>query len=243
MANPQRPRTAAPPQRPQRRRRLVIRRSGRRARRRQGYGQLRPSSDTIVRTAGKRPVRARVARTRRPAHAGRPGSHIPPQLYVAVAELLAWLYRLESREIPADATPPDLYLRNLHRVGRQRSGISAHPAGRHAFRAVRAHPPRQPHPGARRRRSRDRRAHPGGGQARVSSSGGRATTPARTSNSPTAWACSAAPPSTFTPRPMGRADPSGCSGRRDPFRRRSAAWCRPSRPPGADPAARCSAPR
>ena len=37
-------------------------------------------------------------------------------------------------------------------------------------------------------------------------------TPARTSNSPTAWACSAAPPSTFTPRPMGRADPSGCSG-------------------------------
>jgi flagellar biosynthesis protein len=28
-------------------------------------------------------------------------SHIPPQLYVAVAELLAWLYRLESREMPA----------------------------------------------------------------------------------------------------------------------------------------------
>jgi flagellar biosynthesis protein len=27
--------------------------------------------------------------------------HIPPQLYVAVAELLAWLYRLEQRSSPA----------------------------------------------------------------------------------------------------------------------------------------------
>jgi flagellar biosynthesis protein len=27
--------------------------------------------------------------------------HIPPQLYLAVAELLAWIYRLENREIPA----------------------------------------------------------------------------------------------------------------------------------------------
>jgi flagellar biosynthesis protein len=27
--------------------------------------------------------------------------HIPPQLYLAVAELLAWLYRLEQGEIPA----------------------------------------------------------------------------------------------------------------------------------------------
>ena len=124
-----------------------------------GYGQL---ADTIVRTAEENGLYV---------HESRElvgllmqvdlDAHIPPQLYVAVAELLAWLYRLESREIPADATPPDLYLRNLHRVGRQRSGISAHPAGRHAFRAVRAHPPRQPHPGARRRRSRDRRAHPG----------------------------------------------------------------------------------
>jgi flagellar biosynthesis protein len=26
--------------------------------------------------------------------------HIPPHLYLAVAELLAWLYRLEHREIP-----------------------------------------------------------------------------------------------------------------------------------------------
>lgn len=28
--------------------------------------------------------------------------HIPPQLYLAVAELLAWLYRLEHKEAPAD---------------------------------------------------------------------------------------------------------------------------------------------
>ena len=27
--------------------------------------------------------------------------HIPPELYLAVAELLAWLYRLEHREIPS----------------------------------------------------------------------------------------------------------------------------------------------
>jgi flagellar biosynthesis protein len=27
--------------------------------------------------------------------------HIPPELYLAVAELLAWIYRLEHREIPA----------------------------------------------------------------------------------------------------------------------------------------------
>jgi len=28
--------------------------------------------------------------------------HIPPQLYIAVAELLAWIYRLEHKEIPAN---------------------------------------------------------------------------------------------------------------------------------------------
>lgn len=28
--------------------------------------------------------------------------HIPPQLYLAVAELLAWLYRLEHGEMPAN---------------------------------------------------------------------------------------------------------------------------------------------
>ncbi len=36
-------------------------------------------------------------------------AHIPPQLYVAVAELLAWLYRVERGEaVPAlvTATPP-----------------------------------------------------------------------------------------------------------------------------------------
>lgn len=32
-------------------------------------------------------------------------SQIPPQLYVAVAELLAWLYRLESRDTPAMPAP------------------------------------------------------------------------------------------------------------------------------------------
>jgi flagellar biosynthesis protein len=28
--------------------------------------------------------------------------HIPPQLYLAVAEVLAWVYRLEHKEIPAN---------------------------------------------------------------------------------------------------------------------------------------------
>ncbi|OJZ20316.1 MAG: flagellar biosynthesis protein FlhB [Thiobacillus sp. 65-29] len=32
-------------------------------------------------------------------------SHIPPQLYIAVAELLAWLYRLEQSGEPLPATP------------------------------------------------------------------------------------------------------------------------------------------
>lgn len=27
--------------------------------------------------------------------------HIPPELYMAVAELLAWIYRLEHKEIPS----------------------------------------------------------------------------------------------------------------------------------------------
>ncbi len=71
-----------------------------------GYGQL---ADTIVRTAEENGLYV---------HESRElvgllmqvdlDAHIPPQLYVAVAELLAWLYRLESREIPADAAPPDL---------------------------------------------------------------------------------------------------------------------------------------
>ena len=124
-----------------------------------GYGQL---ADTIVRTAEKRPVRARVARTRRPAHAGRPGrAYSSPTVRcggrIAGLAVSPGIARDSGRRRAARS----IYLRNLHRVGRQRSGISAHPAGRHAFRAVRAHPPRQPHPGARRRRSRDRRAHPG----------------------------------------------------------------------------------
>jgi flagellar biosynthesis protein len=32
-------------------------------------------------------------------------ARIPPQLYVAVAELLAWLYRIESGQAPAAAPP------------------------------------------------------------------------------------------------------------------------------------------
>jgi flagellar biosynthesis protein len=34
-------------------------------------------------------------------------SHIPPQLYIAVAELLAWLYHLDAAEQP---DPPTLHL-------------------------------------------------------------------------------------------------------------------------------------
>jgi flagellar biosynthesis protein len=33
-------------------------------------------------------------------------SHIPPQLYIAVAELLAWLYHLDEAEQP---DPPTLH--------------------------------------------------------------------------------------------------------------------------------------
>ena len=32
---------------------------------------------------------------------------IPPELYRAVAELLAWVYRLEQRDVPAGAGAPD----------------------------------------------------------------------------------------------------------------------------------------
>jgi flagellar biosynthesis protein len=31
---------------------------------------------------------------------------IPPELYIAVAELLAWLYRIESGDTPADVAAP-----------------------------------------------------------------------------------------------------------------------------------------
>ncbi|RSF06115.1 EscU/YscU/HrcU family type III secretion system export apparatus switch protein [Achromobacter aegrifaciens] len=68
-----------------------------------GYGQL---ADTIVRAAQENGLYV---------HESRElvgllmqvdlDAHIPPQLYVAVAELLAWLYRLESREFPEPATP------------------------------------------------------------------------------------------------------------------------------------------
>lgn len=39
-------------------------------------------------------------------------SRIPPALYQAVAELLAWLYRLENG---ADAVPPEVLARNAPR--------------------------------------------------------------------------------------------------------------------------------
>lgn len=67
-----------------------------------GYGQL---ADTIVRTAKEHGLYV---------HESRElvgllmqvdlDSHIPPQLYQVVAELLAWLYRLESREAPTPAS-------------------------------------------------------------------------------------------------------------------------------------------
>jgi flagellar biosynthesis protein len=31
--------------------------------------------------------------------------HIPPQLYVAIAELLTWIYRLENRAVNPDGSP------------------------------------------------------------------------------------------------------------------------------------------
>ncbi|AOB27032.1 MULTISPECIES: EscU/YscU/HrcU family type III secretion system export apparatus switch protein [Bordetella] len=68
-----------------------------------GYGQL---ADAIVRTAREHGLHV---------HESRElvgllmqvdlDAHIPPQLYTAVAELLAWLYRLEARELP-DALAP-----------------------------------------------------------------------------------------------------------------------------------------
>lgn len=33
-------------------------------------------------------------------------ARIPPELYIAVAELLAWLYRIESGDTPADTAAP-----------------------------------------------------------------------------------------------------------------------------------------
>jgi flagellar biosynthesis protein len=36
-------------------------------------------------------------------------SHIPPQLYIAVAELLAWLYHLEQGGTPPLREPDDLH--------------------------------------------------------------------------------------------------------------------------------------
>lgn len=35
-------------------------------------------------------------------------SHIPPQLYIAIAELLAWIYQLEQGVSPSGGPPPKL---------------------------------------------------------------------------------------------------------------------------------------
>ncbi|GAB1579019.1 EscU/YscU/HrcU family type III secretion system export apparatus switch protein [Bordetella petrii] len=71
-----------------------------------GYGQI---ADTIVRTAREHGLYV---------HESRElvgllmqvdlDAHIPPQLYAAVAELLAWLYRLEAAAVPPGeaAAPP-----------------------------------------------------------------------------------------------------------------------------------------
>jgi flagellar biosynthesis protein len=70
-----------------------------------GYGTL---ADTIIRTARENGLYVHQS----PELVGLLmqvdlDSHIPPQLYVAVAELLAWLYRLESRA-GADTILPHL---------------------------------------------------------------------------------------------------------------------------------------
>jgi flagellar biosynthesis protein len=70
-----------------------------------GYGTL---ADTIIRTARENGLYVHQS----PELVGLlmqvdMDTHIPPQLYVAVAELLAWLYRLESRS-DIDAVMPRL---------------------------------------------------------------------------------------------------------------------------------------
>jgi flagellar biosynthesis protein len=61
-----------------------------------GYGQL---ADTIVRTARENGLYVHES-TELVGLLMQVDldSHIPPQLYLAVAELLAWLYRVESRD-------------------------------------------------------------------------------------------------------------------------------------------------
>lgn len=71
-----------------------------------GYGTL---ADTIIRTARENGLYVHQS----PELVGLLmqvdlDSHIPPQLYVAVAELLAWLYRLESRADTVAASLPKI---------------------------------------------------------------------------------------------------------------------------------------
>jgi flagellar biosynthesis protein len=71
-----------------------------------GYGTL---ADTIIRTARENGLYVHQS----PELVGLLmqvdlDAHIPPQLYLAVAELLAWLYRLEARpEKATRAAPPE----------------------------------------------------------------------------------------------------------------------------------------
>ncbi|AZY49094.1 EscU/YscU/HrcU family type III secretion system export apparatus switch protein [Bordetella avium] len=66
-----------------------------------GYGQM---AETIVRTAREHDLYVHES----PELVGLLmqvdlDSHIPPALYTAVAELLAWLYRVEARGMPEQA--------------------------------------------------------------------------------------------------------------------------------------------
>lgn len=68
-----------------------------------GYGTL---ADTIVRTAREHGLYVHES----PELVGLLmqvdlDAHIPPQLYVAIAELLAWLYALDSDHEPVRRTP------------------------------------------------------------------------------------------------------------------------------------------
>jgi flagellar biosynthesis protein len=72
-----------------------------------GYGTL---AETIIRTARENDLYVHQS----PELVGLLmqvdlDAHIPPQLYLAVAELLAWLYKLEARPegTPRHAAPPE----------------------------------------------------------------------------------------------------------------------------------------
>lgn len=55
-------------------------------------------------------------------------SHIPPALYVAVAEVLAWVYRIEERMRPAEIRRPAAAARRTEEDGAVDRGLPALPA-------------------------------------------------------------------------------------------------------------------